>query len=137
MLAFFQNNYALLTRYTLTGSTGFGIDILAFTILVSTMGFHYLTATVLGYVVGSTVHFLLTRQFVFSGGQRRTGMSYVYFLVIGLAGVTSISVLMYLAVDLLKTPPVLSRILIGCSVGCAAYLLHKHISFGYATVKKI
>lgn len=131
MLTFIRKNARLLAKYTTTGSTGFGIDILVFVFLMNSIGMHYLPATVLGFITGSSVHFFLTRRFVFNGTTRKARDAYFLFLTIALAGVTAISMLMYFSVELLNTPPLLSRILIGVGVGFVAYLMHKHISFRY------
>ncbi len=131
MRTFIRKNARLLAKYATTGSTGFGIDILAFTVLMNSVGMHYLAATILGFFIGSSVHFLLSKKFVFKGAKRPTRDSYVLFLAVAGASVSAISTLMYLAVGVLGTPPLFARVGVGASVGFVAYLLHKHYSFRY------
>lgn len=134
MYGILVRNIRLVVPYTASGVTGFLIDLALFWVFLHIFELHYLVATSLGFVSGTSVHFLISRFAVFTTVHRSLHAAYVYFLSIGLLGLMTISGLMYLAVDLLHTDAFGARVLIGTIVGLMSFMLHKKITFRYREI---
>lgn len=83
-------DHGLLARYILTGAVTTLADYLTFTVFFSYAGAGLLAATVIAYIVGLVVSYLLSRYLVFSKGANRQSATtslvrYAAFLAINLA----------------------------------------------------
>lgn len=119
----------LLPRYTLMGVTGFGVDLAVFSVLLYVCMAHYLVATIIGFVVGSSVTYLLSCRYVFDPQVRSVSRSYAVFLSISVGAVALTSLGMYLAVDRMEAGPVPARVIVASLIGMVSFVLHKKVSF--------
>lgn len=109
--------------------TAFGIDLLVFWLLTQYTEIHYILDTALAFIVGTSLHFLLTSRYVFRRAERSGEEAYGLFLIIAGLGLLLTSGLMYLAVDYAALPPFAARVLVGGCVGVLSFVLHKKVSF--------
>jgi len=129
MFGVLKRNILLLVQYSGVGVTAFTVDLVLFWILTRYTTLHYVLDTTLAFIVGTSVHFLLTSRFVFRKAERTGPQAYRRFLVVAGFGLLLTSILMYVAVDFLGLPPVAARVLVGGFVGVLSFIAHKKVSF--------
>ena len=71
----------LFGRNTLASVVAFGIDLALLWMLVELSGLAYLAAAAIAFLVAMSVHYGLSRIWVFKGSRRGLATGYVYFLV--------------------------------------------------------
>ena len=79
----------LFWRNSWTSAISFGIDLALLWVLVQFAGMPQLPAASIGFLVGISIHYLLSRRYVFPQSNREFGRGYVYFMVnagVGLVG---------------------------------------------------
>lgn len=76
----------LFWRNSWTSLIAFAIDLVLLWVLVQFAGMARLPAAAIGFMVGISTHYLLSRKFVFPHSERGLGRGYVYFLLNALVG---------------------------------------------------
>jgi putative flippase GtrA len=97
-----ENLFLQLFRYTLVGGLAFVVDFGSLYVLKSSCGFHYLAAGALAFVLGLTVNYFISIQWVFNS--RAVGnrlMEFVIFAGIGLVGLVLNELLLWVFTGLL------------------------------------
>jgi putative flippase GtrA len=119
-------------RYSSVGVSTFLLDLLLLFALIDGFGMHHVLAAGLAFLIAVSVNFLVSRRFAFRGSERPFGKSYVAFLLIAGVATLAIAGLMYVAVDLLILPVLVSRVAIAGIVGIFNYLANLYLNFKVA-----
>jgi len=116
-------------KYALVGVSTFTVDIIILFILVEFFSFPEYIAAAIGFIIGASINYLLSRTFVFTGTKRKLSSGYVLFILFGTVTVSVISGSMYLLVTVLRYNYLVSRIAIGGILGIGNYLANYFINF--------
>ena len=71
----------LFVRNTWTSLIAFSLDLVILWVLVNFAGMAQIVAASIGFLVGISVHYLLSRKFVFPHSEREVGRGYIYFML--------------------------------------------------------
>jgi len=119
----------LFARNTVASFLSFGLDILLLWLLVRTAGLNPFPAAAAAFIVAITLHYWLSRIWVFCGTRRSVAAGYAYFLMnagIGLA----ITMAMFVAlVELAGLHFLLARSLASIVAGITVFLLNAVYNF--------
>jgi len=102
-------------RYFVTGGLAFFVDFGLFALFLYGCGLYYLLANLIGLVGGLIVNYLISVGWVFTACKRtldrRRGVEFLIFSIIGVIGVALNQGLMWLMVDRFSLHPMLSKII--------------------------
>lgn len=96
-----KNRYIQLFRYIFVGGIATIFDWAALYICTES-GINYLVSTVIGFILGIIVNYILSKLFVFNGQKSKTKtklVEIILYSVIGLIGLGMSECIMYVAVD--------------------------------------
>lgn len=102
-------------HYSLVGGIAFVVDF-ALLSLVIFLGGHYLLATLVGFLAGLAVSYLLCVLWVWRGTQAKTRRDMMLFSVIGVGGLLLTAALMWLCVDRFSLHPQVAKVLVAAMV---------------------
>jgi putative flippase GtrA len=119
----------MLARNTVVGTTVFGLDLLVLWTLVSVFGMPKLMAAAVGFVVATSVHYVVGRSWIFEGTTRPAMSGYIYFLLSAAVGL-AITILMFSAL-IFWTPInyIVARVIVSLFAGLASFLLNAVFTF--------
>ena len=126
--------YRLLTErrqfltYCLIGFSGVGLDLMAFTVLVTTASVHHQVANAVAYVLGTTNNFFLNVWFNFRTRDRLLAR-FLSFQTVGLLGLATSAGILWLLVDRMRIGPIPAKIATLSVVLALQYNLNRLISF--------
>lgn len=117
-------------RYTLVGGVAFVLD---FALLSAglALGWHYLLATLVGFIGGLLLNYTACVFWVWRGTQAKTGRDLVIFSLIGIAGLLLTALLMWLAVTGLQIAPQLAKVFIAALVLVWNFSLRRLLVFSH------
>lgn len=104
-------NWVQLFKFGTVGATGYAINIVAFALLVETLGVHHIAAAIGAFCVAVTNNFLWNRHWTFAAGDGHAGFQAARFLAVSLAGLGVNLVVLAVLVDVAGAPPVASQAL--------------------------
>jgi putative flippase GtrA len=116
-------------KYGTVGVSTFLLDILLLYIFVNVLGFTYLFATALAFLMAVSVNYVISRKLVFQRTETAHKEGYRAFIGVALASALFIVLAMYVLVDILGTNYLLARTLISSLVGAGNYSYHLYITF--------
>ena len=102
-------NWVQLFKFGAVGATGYAINIVAFALLVETLGVHHIAAAVGAFCVAVTNNFLWNRHWTFAAGDGHAGFQAARFLAVSLGGLGVNLVVLAVLVDVAGAPPVASQ----------------------------
>jgi putative flippase GtrA len=124
-----RNVGAMLARNTVVGTIVFALDLLLLWTLVAAFGMPKLAAATVGFVVSTSLHYLVGRCWIFKGATRHLVSGYFYFLVSGGVGL-AITLLMFAALTSWTTINYLvARVIVSLFAGLASFLLNAVFTF--------
>lgn len=92
------------------GGTAAVVDLLAFTVLVTYFGMHYIVAAFIAYMLGLAWNHFLCVIWVFESKHQRTKELLMVFLI-ALGGLLWTWLILYLLIDLVQIDPVISKMI--------------------------
>jgi putative flippase GtrA len=117
-----------LILYGIFGSISAGLDFLIYTLLVETVGMHYIASNCISVLAGITTSFILNRNFNFKI-KDKTPQRFSIFLIVGLCGMLLSNLILYLCIDLWGFNKIVSKLLSIVLVVIFQFLLNKYITF--------
>lgn len=78
----------LFARNTVASFLAFGLDVGLLWLFVDRMGWHRMVAAAIAFLIAISIHYVISRIWVFRSSERAMGLGFVYFLVnsgVGLA----------------------------------------------------
>jgi len=117
-------------RYLLSGGTAAAANLTVLFVLVHFFHIWYLEASVLSFIIGMCVSFVLQKFFTFSDFSRQQ-MRWQTSLHIGiqLFNLALNTALMYVGVSLLGVPYLLAQFLISAGMAIYSFLFYKYVVF--------
>lgn len=124
-----RNAFAMLTRNTVVSCLAFDFDMVVLWALVRLAGWGQLEAAALGFVLATTLHYVLGRSWIFRGTDRGVVDGYIYFLIN--AGVGLVITMSLYALFLRYTPLnyLVARVVVSIFAGLAVFLLNAVFNF--------
>jgi len=119
-------------RYGSVGTSTFLFDLGIVFFLINVFDVHYLHAVAIGFVVGITLHYAISRLWVFKGTERTIHHGYLYFVTAGIVSLTTVLLLVSILVGGLGMPLIIARPMISAVVGSANYLFNLYLNFKVA-----
>lgn len=106
------NVYVQLFRYLLSGGTAFLMDISLMILLKEVFGVHYLTASIIGFIVGLIFTYLLSIYWIFDERRLKNRLNeLIIFALIGIVGIGLTWFFMKLFTSILLLYYVFSKVL--------------------------
>jgi putative flippase GtrA len=120
---------AMLVRNTIVSTTVFLIGLALLKWLVEQQGMDPRIAAAIGFIVSNTLHYVIGRNWIYTGTERAAAQGYVFFLINALIGLV-ITVGLY-AAFLAWTPIdyLASRVIVSVFAGLAMFLLNAVFNF--------
>ena len=108
-----ENLIGQMLRYAVTGGLAFVVDFGLFAFFLYVVPLHYLIANLIGLAGGLVVNYLISVCWVFTACKRnfekRKGIEFLLFVIIGLIGVGLNQFLIWLMIGLWNWMPLLSK----------------------------
>lgn len=114
------------------GLVTFALDLALLSLFIDVFHLYYVVAAGVAFVIATSLNYVISRRYVFTGSERGVRSGYLLFLLIGGVGVLIITTLMYVLVDVFAFHYLISRILIAGVVGWWNYLMNLHVNFKVA-----
>ena len=133
-------------RFVISGGTSAFVDLLVLFILNSILGFHYLTAAVLAFIVAFGFSFTLHKFWTFKSHEESAHRQAIMYLGTSLFGLLLNTLLMYLfvghifsgiLVHQMKIKVLLSQVVVGVIVAFFSFFLSHHFVFKYKGDKSL
>lgn len=119
-------------RYITVGVSTFLIDLVILFVLTNLLAVPYTIAVAIGFIIGMSLNYAISRAWVFRGTERHIHHGYAYFLGGGLVSLTAILTLVTVFVERFGIPLLFARILVSGIVGCGNYLFNLYLNFKVA-----
>jgi len=116
-------------RYSVTGISSFGLDLLILRVLTETFHVYYLVSAVIAFIIGVSVNYITSREYAFRGSSRGLAGGYARFLGIALAGVVIIVLSMSALVENFGVPYMIARVIVACFVGVWNFTMNAFWNF--------
>jgi putative flippase GtrA len=109
-----QDRIIQLARFIIAGGSTATLDFFLYWFIVQVVGWHYILAVTISFIVASTVNYFISIIWVFFNGKFKSKMSeYLIFLFFTALGLVLNYVVLYIGVELLKINNLYVRI---CSI---------------------
>jgi putative flippase GtrA len=119
----------LLGRNTVASFATFALDILLLWLLVEFAGIVYLAAATIAYLIAITVHYALSRVWVFPRSERGMATGYFYFLVNAGIGLVAMLAMLFALVELAGLFYLVARAISSVVSGVLMFLLNAVFNF--------
>lgn len=116
-------------RYYLVGGSTFLIDLVILFSLTNFFNTPYQWAVAIGFIIGISINYAVSRLWVFSGTERRLHHGYVYFLGGGIVSLTAVLTLVGILVEKVGIPLIFARLVVSGIVGMGNYLFNLYLNF--------
>jgi putative flippase GtrA len=115
-------------RFIVSGGTATLVTLLLLYFFIDVLHMWYLSASVIAYIVGFTVSFILQKLFTFNDFTRKPipKQTLIYFSV-QLSNLCLNTFLMYVCVELLKMHYILSQIILAGIVALYSFFIYRYI----------
>jgi putative flippase GtrA len=123
-------------RYSLVGTGTFVIDLALLYFFIETLGMHYLVATAVAFLLAVSVHYAISRVWVFPHTKRGVRAGYAFFIQFAILGMLATTGFMWLLTVLFALPILYTRVLVSVFVGIGNYLANLHLNFKVAGIHK-
>ena len=89
-------------KFLLVGGATFIVDYLIMVVLVEFLNVYYLISTAIGFLVGSTLNYLLSIKFIFiSGKYKKRETEFIIFMIFTIMGLLLNHLIMYFSTSLI------------------------------------
>lgn len=119
-------------RYYLVGGSTFLIDLVILYALTIFFNVPYQLAVGIGFAIGVSINYAVSRLWVFTGTERRLHHGYAYFLGAGLLSLAAVLTLVGILVERFGISLIVARILVSGVVGIGNYLFNLYLNFKVA-----
>lgn len=113
----------------MASGVSFGLDLLLLWLLVAFLGLQYLLAATVGFLVAVTLHYALSRLWIFRDSGRHVASGYVYFLIIAGVGLALTLAVLWLLVEWVGLHYLLARVAASAVGGTAMFFLNAGFNF--------
>ncbi len=120
------------SRYASVGISTFIVDLGIVFFLINTFQINYLYAVAVGFIIGISLNYTISRLWVFKGSTRTIHHGYLYFVSAGLISLTAVLTFVGIMVSGLGIPLIIARPIVSGIVGCGNYLFNLHFNFKVA-----
>jgi putative flippase GtrA len=120
---------AMLGRNTLVSCLTFLIGILLLWLLVEQGGMAKVPAVALSFLIGTSIHYVLGRTWIFKGTDRAVASGYAYFLVNAGIGLVLTTTLFAAMISWTRIHYLVARILVSVVAGLVMFLLNATLNF--------
>ncbi|MCF7928502.1 MAG: GtrA family protein [Spirochaetales bacterium] len=130
-----QSFFGQLIRSILTSNLSFGVDFLAYILLVEFIPIHYLYSVTISFTLGTSLLYFLSRWWVFR--DRRivdSRLEYSLFIAIGVVGLLLNALFLWIFVQFAELPHGWARIAAGSVVFFLNFLMRKYLLFSHIRI---
>lgn len=123
-----HKKYFQFIKFSMVGAINTITSLLIYYVMIY-FNVNYMISIIVSYVLSSTIGYILNKYFVFhdrAGGTKKSILK--YYIVYGSALLLNIT-LMYILVDLLSVPKVISPVIVLCFIIPYNFILSKHWTF--------
>lgn len=128
LLLDFAKKYEKFIKYCIIGASGVFLDLTVFYLLNKKLGIYYQFVNIFSVSCGITNNFLLNAFFNFKTRDKLI-IRYIQFYAVGLVGIGTSAVLLYIFVEVLNVEVMISKGIIMVIVAVIQYLLNKTFTF--------
>ena len=127
-----EDKFIQITRFIIAGGSTASLDFILYWFFVQVIGWHYILAVTISFVVASTVNYYLSIIWVFFNGKYKSLMSeYLIFLFFTALGLLLNYIILYAGIELLKINNLYARILSIIIVTIFNFVTKKFIVFKF------
>jgi putative flippase GtrA len=121
---------SLFVRYVFSGGTAAAIDVIILYILAVHYGVYYLAAATSAMTVSFIARFILQKFITFQNDDRtHEKRQFAYYSILYIASLAATNALLYVFVDILGFPLVISQIVSILLIACACYFIYQLFIF--------
>ncbi len=122
-------------RYLLAGGTAGITDLLVLYLFYNVFGVYYLYSAIIAFILAFCVSFTLHKFWTFKSHEQETHKQVVMYFGSSMIGLGLNTLLMYIFVDHIAVPVILSQIIVGLMVACCTFFISRNIVFKYNKTK--
>lgn len=122
------NKFRHLILYGIIGSFSSGLDFVIYTILIRSLGIHYLVANCISVLCGISTSFILNRNYNFKV-KDHPRRRFSIFLIVGLSGLLLSNIILYICINTFAMGKVISKLLSIVLVVFFQFLVNKYLTF--------
>ena len=119
----------LFARNTVASFFTFGVDVALLWLAVELAGAPYLPAAAIAFLVAMSIHYALSRIWVFKGSERGMAAGYVYFLMNAGIGLVVTMAAFWALMELAGLHYLVARILASVAAGILVFFLNAVFNF--------
>jgi putative flippase GtrA len=116
-------------KYSTIGGGTFLFDLGLLFLFTDVLGFNYVLAAGVSFLIAVSCNYLLSRKFVFNETTRGLKEGYVYFIAIALSGLALVTGSMYVLVEFLGAHYLVARVLVAGVTGIWNYTINLLFNF--------
>jgi len=130
-----KNTKIQLFRSVFTSQVSFQIDLFLYYTLINFLSVHYLAASVIGFITGTTLNYFLSILWIFPDRKLKTRkMEYSTFILTGVAGAAINTAALWFFIDIMGAHYMTSKIVVAALVFFVTFILRKAFIF---SIKKV
>ncbi len=116
-------------KYGLIGGGTFAVDLFILALLTELLALPYQISTPIGFFVGISANYALSRRFVFKYSARSLHSGYVFFIAIAMGGAIFITTSVAMLVEKAGLSYIFARVLVAVACGVGNYILNLYLNF--------
>ena len=119
----------LLIRYLISGGSSAFVALVSLTFFVEVIGLWYIFGSILAFLVGFLVSFLLQKHWTFEDKAKQVRKQMLTYLLISVTNLGINTLLMYIFVDLLGLWYILSWVIAGALIAISSLFVYRKYVF--------
>ncbi len=116
-------------RFIIAGGTSAFIDLTLLFVLHELLGLYYLSSAILAFIGAFGVSFTLHKYWTFKSHQEDTHKQVLMYLLTQFFGLLLNTALMYVFVDMIRVPVMLSQVFAGALVAFCSFFIAQNLVF--------
>ncbi len=120
-------------RFSISGGIATAIDIFFLYLFTDIVGIWYLISAVLSFIIGSAIHYLISRYWVFKSDNTKRTKEFLSFFLIHTGNLIISITLLYLLVEYIHLWYILAKILTVAITVFTNFVLQKNITFKFSS----
>ncbi len=125
-------------RYLIGGSTSAVVNLTVFFVLYSTIGVHYILASVFAFIIAFFVSWAFHKFWTFKDNSMDNfHIQGFYYLLNSLFGLGLNTAILFICVHYLSLLPIIGQIIAGGLTACCTFFISKHFIFRNKTKQSI
>jgi len=116
-------------KYCLAGTFSAIIDLSILWFLTEKVGLFYLVSATIGFIIGTTIFYTISRKWTFKGTKTKIARSYVTLMLVAGTGLVLTIILLAFFVQVLEINYMISRIIAAFIVLGWTYNMNRHVTF--------